>query len=54
MRRERDQVLQAEETAQAKMWHLGLQFSGAGTGKRGEGGGGRVVGAERGREDRAS
>lgn len=51
MRRERDQVPQAEETAQAKTWHLGLQFSGAGTGK---GEGGRVVAAERGREDRAS
>ena len=45
MRRERDQVLQAEETAQAKMWHLGLQFSGAGTGKRGEGGEGKGSGS---------
>lgn len=38
MRRERDQGPQAEKTAQAKMWHLGQQFSGAGIGKRGGGG----------------
>ena len=50
MRRERHQVPQAEETAQAKTWHLGLQFSGAEQ-ERGEVRG-RVMGAERGREDR--
>lgn len=54
MRRERDQGPQTEKTTQAKTWHLGQQFSGAGTGKRGEVGGRRIVGGERGKKDRAS
>lgn len=51
MRRKGGQALQAEETAQAKTWHLDQQFSGAGIGKRR--GGGEGQGCQEVKEERA-